>query len=46
LNTTVEIPSNTPFYPMVDVNGFAKSVHVATNTLLTILTGFQLQVVE
>ena len=45
-NTNVEIPSATPFYPMLDINGTAKSVHVATNALLSILTGFQLEIVE
>lgn len=45
-NTTVIIPSSTPFHPMVDIDGFAKEVRVATNAVLTILTGFQLNVVE
>jgi len=46
VNTKVIIPALTPFYPMVNVNGFAREVHVAMNALLTILTGFQLNVVE
>ncbi len=42
INSMVYIPNNTPYQPWVDVPTEIKMISLATNALLTVLTGMQL----
>ncbi|MBK6498728.1 MAG: hypothetical protein IPG00_11450 [Saprospiraceae bacterium] len=42
INSTVYIPNNSPYQPLVDVPTEIKMISLATNAMLTVLTGIQL----
>jgi hypothetical protein len=41
-NTIVIVPNNIPHFPEVDMNDEIKMIKMATNAIITVLTGFQL----